>query len=140
VRLGQPDGAAPTARGRAASQTMPLHRLSPLVLPRPRSSRPGFALLKRLVRGVTAFEVDPVVDHMNALRDATIRTIEQQPRWGGADPEPHPRARRGDGGRPQPAGASRLTGPRPASGSQRRAARRTRPAVRVPRAFTAMYT
>jgi hypothetical protein len=49
--------------------------LPPLVLPTPVSRRPGFALLKRLVRSATAFEVDPVVEQLNALRAVTIQAL-----------------------------------------------------------------
>jgi hypothetical protein len=49
-----------------------------LVLPPPVSRRPGFSFLKRVVRGATAFEVDPLVDQVNALREATIKALERQ--------------------------------------------------------------
>jgi hypothetical protein len=76
------DGRAPR-NGTAAAA---LERLEPLVIPAPRSSRPGFAFFKRLVRATTAFEVDPVVDHVNALREATVRALEQPARCDGEGP------------------------------------------------------
>jgi glycosyltransferase involved in cell wall biosynthesis len=66
-------------RQRGARASTPLARLAPLVLAPPTSRRPGFALLKRVVRSATAFEIDPVVDQVNALRAAVIRALERQP-------------------------------------------------------------
>jgi glycosyltransferase involved in cell wall biosynthesis len=71
---GSPQG--PAAGARRPSQTV--QRLAPLVLPPPVSRRPGFSFLKRVVRGATAFEVDPLVDQVNALREATIKALERQ--------------------------------------------------------------
>jgi glycosyltransferase involved in cell wall biosynthesis len=70
---GVPHGGA-GARG----PSQPVQRLAPLVLPPPISRRPGFSFLKRVVRGATAFEVDPLVDQVNALREATIKALERQ--------------------------------------------------------------
>jgi glycosyltransferase involved in cell wall biosynthesis len=58
--------------------SLAVQRVPPLVLPPPVSRRPGFAFIKRLVRGATAFEVDPLVQQVNELREATIRALERQ--------------------------------------------------------------
>ncbi len=66
--------------GTVASQTtQALSSLSPLTLPPAASRRPGFSLLKRLVQRATAWESDPLVDQVNALRAATIQALERQP-------------------------------------------------------------
>jgi glycosyltransferase involved in cell wall biosynthesis len=90
-------GSAATARPSLAVQ-----RVAPLWLPPPVSRRPGFAFLKRLVRVATAFEVDPLVEQVNALREATIRALERQEH----------------SSRPDPAGPGE--GPEGVSGSPRR--------------------
>jgi glycosyltransferase involved in cell wall biosynthesis len=57
--------------------SLPLQRLPPLGLPAPTSARPGVSLLKRLVRRSTAWQVDPLVAQVNALREATIQALER---------------------------------------------------------------
>jgi glycosyltransferase involved in cell wall biosynthesis len=66
--------------------SLAVQRVAPLVLTPPVSRRPGFAFIKRLVRGATAFEVDPLVHQVNALREATIRALERQEQADGAEP------------------------------------------------------
>ncbi|PZS00292.1 MAG: hypothetical protein DLM67_01880 [Candidatus Nephthysia bennettiae] len=85
----QREVASRAARGRKAPQagqglaatarpSLAVQRVAPLMLPPPVSRRPGFAFVKRLVRVATAFEVDPLVEQVNALREATIRALERQ--------------------------------------------------------------
>jgi glycosyltransferase involved in cell wall biosynthesis len=57
--------------------SLPLQRLPPLGLPALTSARPGVSLLKRLVRRATAWQVDPLVAQVNALREATIQALER---------------------------------------------------------------
>ena len=66
--------------GRALAGSAPFRRVPPLVLPPPVSGRPGVSSIKRLVRRLTAWEVDPVVDQVNRLREALIESAESQPR------------------------------------------------------------
>jgi len=76
-RRGLPVGAGrtrPAATGRASQ---PLRRLPPLGVPPPTSARPGVSLVKRLVRRATAWEVDPLVAQVNALRELTIQALER---------------------------------------------------------------
>ena len=58
-------------------RTAPLRRLAPLALPAPVSLRPGASLLKRLVRRLTAWQIDPIVGQVNRLREALVVTLEQ---------------------------------------------------------------
>lgn len=57
--------------------TEPLRRLPPLGPPAPRSERPFVGLVKRLVRKITAWEIDPLVAHTNALRRAVIDALDE---------------------------------------------------------------
>jgi hypothetical protein len=57
--------------------SQPLRRLSPLPPPPPTSARPGAALLKRLQRRLTGWQIDPLVAQVNRLREATIETVER---------------------------------------------------------------
>jgi glycosyltransferase involved in cell wall biosynthesis len=71
VRHGRPASAG------AAQATVPLRRLPPIGLAQPISARPGASLLKRIVRRATAWEVDPLVAQVNALREATIQALDR---------------------------------------------------------------
>ena len=75
-RNGHGRGRAPAALASSAA----LRRVPPLVLPPPVSARPGVSLVKRMIRRLTAWEVDPLVSHVNRLRDAVIQTVETPPR------------------------------------------------------------
>jgi hypothetical protein len=65
-------------RRRFAAPSAPLRRLRPLTPPAPVSARPGVSTLKRLVRRVMAWEVDPLADQLNALQRATTEAIDAQ--------------------------------------------------------------
>ena len=67
-------GAASSASER---RTAPLRQLAPLALPEPVSLRPGASLLKRLVRRLTAWQIDPIVGQVNRLREALVASLEQ---------------------------------------------------------------
>ncbi|MEO6468849.1 MAG: hypothetical protein ABIP21_07090 [Acidimicrobiia bacterium] len=58
-------------------RTAPVRRIAPLALPAPVSLRPGASVLKRLVRRLTAWQIDPIVGQVNRLREALIATLEQ---------------------------------------------------------------
>jgi glycosyltransferase involved in cell wall biosynthesis len=49
----------------------------PAVLPPPASARPGGALVKKLVQRLTAWQIEPLVQQLNALREATIKALER---------------------------------------------------------------
>ena len=79
---------ARAARHRAAGATdpiserrsAPVRRIPPLALPPAVSLRPGASLMKRLVRRLTAWQVEPIVAQLNRLRDALVEALEAQPR------------------------------------------------------------
>jgi glycosyltransferase involved in cell wall biosynthesis len=70
-------GAAAAASTAAGQASLPLRRLPPLGLPAPTSARPGVSLVKRLLRRATAWQVDPLVAQVNALREVTIQALER---------------------------------------------------------------
>lgn len=59
----------------ARNRTAPLRRLSPLSLPEARSARPGASSLKRVVRRLTAWQIDPIVGQVNRLQQALIDSM-----------------------------------------------------------------
>ena len=74
------DGVARAGRNGSAAWagSAPVRRVPPLVLPTPVSGRPGVSTIKRLVRRLTAWEVDPLVEQVNRLRDAVIESAESR--------------------------------------------------------------
>ncbi len=71
-----PRAAASTIR-RAVEASAPLRRVSPVRLPETSSARPLARIVKRLVRRATAWQLEPVVHEMNALREAAISSVER---------------------------------------------------------------
>jgi hypothetical protein len=59
----------------AVDATAPLRRLRPVVPPKAVSARPGVSALKRLIRRLIAWELDPVVAQVNRLQQATIDAV-----------------------------------------------------------------
>lgn len=55
-----------------------LQRLPPLSPPSPQSARPGAAALKKVVRRLTAWEIDPIVHHVNRLRQVTLDAVDRE--------------------------------------------------------------
>ncbi len=76
------DGGAHALRDASGvwSGSAAVRRVPPLVLPPPVSGRPGVSTIKRLVRRLTAWEVDPLVEQVNRLRDAVIESAESRGR------------------------------------------------------------
>jgi glycosyltransferase involved in cell wall biosynthesis len=68
-------GASPTATRRVSARTAPLRRLTPLGMPAARSARPGASALKRVVRRLTAWQIDPIIGQVNRLQQATIDAV-----------------------------------------------------------------
>ena len=58
-------------------RSAPLRQLAPLALPAPVSLRPGASVGKRLVRRLTAWQIDPIVGQVNRLREALVAALEQ---------------------------------------------------------------
>ena len=54
-----------------------MRSLPPLAPPPPISGRPGATLLKRVVQRSVNWMVEPVYWQVNALRDATVRALDQ---------------------------------------------------------------
>lgn len=53
-----------------------MRRVPPLVLPFPASARPGASTVKRIVRRLTGWQVDPIVARMNQMRATLIDEFE----------------------------------------------------------------
>ncbi|MDX6257129.1 MAG: D-inositol-3-phosphate glycosyltransferase [Frankiales bacterium] len=66
-----------SAAASATRRSAALRRLPPLAPPAAVSARRGASTFKRLVRRATAWEVDPVIHQVNALRDAVVQAIEE---------------------------------------------------------------
>lgn len=62
---------------RHKSLSTSVRSLPPLAPPPPVSGRPGATLLKRVVQRGVGWMVDPVYWQVNALRDATVRALDQ---------------------------------------------------------------
>ncbi len=60
-------------------QTAPLRRLRPLTMPDARSARPGASALKRVVRRLTAWQMDPLIKQVNQLQQAAIEAVADRP-------------------------------------------------------------
>ena len=73
-RVGSPGAGTSSsgARRRVAARTAPLRRVTPLAMPEARSARPGASSLKRVVRRLTAWQIDPIIGQVNRLQQATI--------------------------------------------------------------------
>jgi hypothetical protein len=72
-----PRTAAPSAAPRAVSRSSaPLRRVPSLNLPSPASARFGGGLTKRLVRRLTAWELQPIVEQVNVLQRAAVEAAE----------------------------------------------------------------
>ncbi len=57
--------------------TAPLRRLRPLAMPEASSARPGASLMKRVIRRLTAWQIDPIIGQVNRLQHATLEAVEQ---------------------------------------------------------------
>ncbi len=66
------DGRAPVG-----ASTAPLRRLRPLAMPEARSARPGASFMKRAIRRLTAWQIDPIIGQVNRLQHATLEAVEQ---------------------------------------------------------------
>jgi glycosyltransferase involved in cell wall biosynthesis len=73
-------GADPVIAASRGAVSAPLRRIPVLGRPRPTSNRPGSGLLKRLVRRLMNWELEPIVHHVNQLREATIDALENPER------------------------------------------------------------
>jgi len=70
---------APSGGRRAvAAPSAPLRRLGPLTRPAAVSARPGVSAVKKLIRRVVAWEIDPLAEQLNRLQRATTEAVEAQ--------------------------------------------------------------
>jgi len=85
------NGAASTAGTTRASA--PLRRLPFLEAAPPRSLSPLAALVKRVARRLTGWQIDPIVEHVNRLQQAAVEATERAVSCDG-HPGPSDHARR----------------------------------------------
>ena len=78
----------------ASAVSAPVRRVHQLQLPPTSSHRASAAFVKRMVRRLTAWEVEPVVGQVNALRAATVEALEElAARRSAVGPGPDPAAK-----------------------------------------------
>ena len=68
---------APGQLAKASAATAPLRRVPVAALPPTSSGRSSSALVKRVVRRLTAWQLEPLVGEINALRAASIEAVER---------------------------------------------------------------
>jgi glycosyltransferase involved in cell wall biosynthesis len=69
--------ASVTQRRRATDKAaVPLRRLRHVPMPPPTSARPGVSTIKKLIRRLIAWEVDPLRDQVTRLHEASIKAAE----------------------------------------------------------------
>lgn len=61
----------------ASRRSAPVCRVPAFSMPSPTASRKSAAIAKRVVRRLTAWQLDPIVAQLNNLRDALIEALEQ---------------------------------------------------------------
>ncbi len=72
VSVGSPRGSATRS-----AATAPLRRLRPLAMPESRSARPGASSMKRAIRRLTAWQIDPIIGQVNRLQQATMEAMSE---------------------------------------------------------------
>ena len=76
AREARESGAAGRTAGRS-SASLPLREIAPLGHAPIRSPKPGVAYVKRLVRKLVAWQLDPIIQHINRLHRATLDSLER---------------------------------------------------------------
>jgi hypothetical protein len=71
--------------GSGSSALDPLVALGAVPRPRPVSARPGVSHVKRLLRRMLNWELDPIVRHIDALQRATIEAMSELESRRGSD-------------------------------------------------------
>ena len=100
---GAPVAAAPHEDAPASGQaTLPVKRLPGYSRPPATSLRPGVSQLKRAVRRLISWEVDPVVHHELLLQQAVVASVDTLERRIAALERALQQASAGDGGTPAP--------------------------------------
>lgn len=70
------DGSIWAPRTEVREEKNPLRRIHPLARPNPASLRISSYVVRRAVRRLTAWEVDPVIDQLNAVHEAAARAVD----------------------------------------------------------------
>lgn len=74
--------------GRRPPLSAPVRRVGRVATPPPVSARPGVSVVKRLIRRLIAWELDPVVDQVDRLQRATADALDRvEEAEGGSDPD-----------------------------------------------------
>jgi glycosyltransferase involved in cell wall biosynthesis len=66
-----------SAGGERPSLSAPVRRLGTITAPAPVSERPGVSLVKRLIRRVIYWEIEPITEQVNRLQKATADALDQ---------------------------------------------------------------
>ena len=79
------NGATANRSGDVRSASAAVRRLPTLHVAAPDSPRPGAAIVKRVIRRLTQWELDPIVRQVNALQRATAESLERAAETGQND-------------------------------------------------------
>lgn len=63
--------------GERPALSAPVRRIGPITAPAPVSARPGVSLVKRIVRRVIYWEIEPLTDQVNRLQRATADALDE---------------------------------------------------------------
>ena len=66
-----------TSSGERPALSAPIRRIGAISAPAPVSARPGVSLVKRIVRRVIYWEIEPISDQVNRLQRATADALDQ---------------------------------------------------------------
>lgn len=66
-----------TAAGERPALSAPIRRIGAISAPAPVSARPGVSLVKRIIRRVIYWEIEPISDQVNRLQRATADALDQ---------------------------------------------------------------
>lgn len=69
--------AAAPGRGARGLAAQPLREIPPLALTPIQSRKPGVIFVKRLIRRLVAWQLDPIIQHVNRVHRAAIAAVEQ---------------------------------------------------------------
>lgn len=71
------EGRTSAEPGTRASATAPLREIAPLGHAPIRSPKPGVAFVKRLVRKLVGWQLEPIIQHVNRLHQATVASVDR---------------------------------------------------------------
>jgi glycosyltransferase involved in cell wall biosynthesis len=73
--------------GQRPALSAPIRRIGAITAPAPVSARPGVSLVKRLIRRVVYWEIEPITDQVNRLQRATADAFDQAEAASTTNPE-----------------------------------------------------